>query len=158
MTNRLVLFDLIVAHLIGRFTCTNCGAPQQSKLVHHPVVSRHGDQVALRFRVECACGQAGWLRVNLPVLLFGYLLAWQVLFQADRRARTPHAPVPLIGHQSKLFPGIIAEYVQLVGRLPAAGAEPTCADQVAFELNDEEWANFLRRLGFDRNDSPSADS
>ncbi len=155
MAARLVFLNWIVAHLIGRFSCAGCGAAEQPRIVHYPAITRRGDQVELRFRVECSCGKTGWLRVQLPVLLFGYLLAWQMIFEADKHGRAARAPVQVMGHESALFPRIIAEYVQLVGRLPTASTEPTYADQVGFRLNDEEWGKFIKRLGFEGDGEPA---
>lgn len=159
MANKLVFMSWIIAHLAARFSCGKCGVAAQSRIVHYPSITRHGDQVELAFRVRCACGQGGSLRVRLPLLLFGYILAWQAILEADQRARTSVASSQVIGHESELFPRLVSEYMQLISRLPTgASAEPSAADQVAFELNDEEWAEFLKRMGLNGNGGAPAES
>ncbi len=155
MSSRLVFMSWILGHLVSRFSCRKCGNAEECKTVHYPMITRRGDQVELRYRVECGCGQTGWLRVQLPILLFGFLLAWQILFEADKRGRAPHVPVQVIGQQSKLFPRLLGEYMRLISALPATGTTtPTAADQAAFELNDQAWTDFLKRMGFD-GDAPA---
>lgn len=155
MPTKLIFLTWILAHFAARFLCGGCGVADACRIFHYPAITRRGNRVVLRFPVRCACGKTGSLRVELPVLLFGYLLAWQVIFEADKRGRTSVAAVPVIGHESKLFPRIVCEYVDLIGSLPlGATSGPSAADQVLFELDDEGWAKFLKKLGFD-GDAPA---
>lgn len=149
MATRLIFPNWLIAHFAARFTCSKCGHSDGTMTVHYPFITRRGDQVELRFPTRCACGQAGSFRVRLPLLLFGFLLAWLVLIDADQRARNSVATLPVLAHKSPLFRRLVGEYMQLISRLPAgAPAEPSAADQVALELGDDEWAQFLKRMGF----------
>jgi hypothetical protein len=150
MATQLVFVTWIIAHLANRLSCGKCGLAKPSRTIYYPTITRRENQVELRFRVRCACGQGGSLRVQLPVLLFGYILAQQAMLEAHKRGRTSVASMQVMGHESKLFSQFVREYVELIGRLPpAATADPTETDQIAFELNDEQWAEFLKRMGFE---------
>lgn len=156
MASKLVFLSWIVAHLASRYRCRKCSLADQSRIVHYPAITRCGDQVELRFPTQCGCGQSGSFRVRLPLLLFGYLLAWQAISEADKRTRTSVASMKVMSHESQLFPRLVKEYMQLISHLPTgAPGEPSPADQIAFNLDDAEWEKFLKRMGID-GDPPAA--
>ena len=149
MQRPLVLPAEVVGHYLVGYRCRQCGGLSHSAYVLYPTIKLNETDADLLYPVICGCGRRGCVRIRMPTLLFGYVLARTHNLQAFLRANRSQAkvfvapgPSPMLEHMVADFAAVVAAYGGGLGRVP------TDLDRAKFGLSEAEWPEFLRRLGF----------
>ncbi len=137
--------DLMTDLLSGRH-CPKCDVPDLPLIVLDPEVVERNNVIELKFQAMCACGSRATMRLKLPLLMLGLVLARDALRKMAARPETPNVPQIIQPKPSGLFRELIRDYTDLIRALPGGSLAPTGADQVALEMNEAEWREFLQRM------------
>jgi len=158
--------DFMLSEFRSGVVCDKCSQSGQMLTFHVPEIKRKGVFVEIWYRYKCTCGWGSALRVELPLLLFGYVLARLAMIDTFRR-RLSKSTVPVLDGRCKQFFDFVRDFENLfeeyskihtAGLLPpdkrgdelakATPNSPTELDRLRFNLQDEDWREFLRRMGF----------
>jgi hypothetical protein len=93
-------------------------------------------------------GRRGQFVISLHALLLGYLLVNVAFLKASGRSRK--TSLTIYPRCRDLVQQLLDEFETNVAKYAGtAWVEPTVSDRAQFNLSDEEWNRFLRRMGFD---------
>ena len=152
-------------HWACMWQCLVCGQSGEPIRLLFPEIRREHNIVVLTYPVICQCGQRGSLRVELPILLFGIVLARIVLLETKRgryRGEIDIKPgeTQTFRRYAADFEQAIVEFAeQALGFPSGVFASPKTdsarwvglsdAERVKFDMSVVQWQEFLRRLGMD---------
>ena len=157
MANSLVLPDFIVGHFFRPAPCKRCGRLSRFLLVRYPCMTRQGMHVHLRYPSKCSCGCAQSVCIRMPLLFFGYVVAELLIQTSEKRARRSKAERQVIPGQCELLSTFARQFEKLMAEdMAVANDAPSDVDRLSFDLTEQEWADFLRRMGYseDQNEEP----
>lgn len=162
MKKTMLLPDCFLVPFLRNYECPVCGQRDRTVTLRYPRVRRVPPHIELGFPVRCPCGKADHLKIIMPMLLFGYLLAWDALVGSERKFAKSEMSLRLGRSGSDLLQQLIPEYEALLAQtvqranqlvLPSENvAESDSAkatERLGFGFNEQQWADFLRRLGID---------
>ena len=152
-------------HWASSWECCHCHQSGQPIRLLFPDVRRAKNIVVLTYPVICECGKRGSLRVELPILLFGIVLARIVLLETKcgryrgeidlkpgetdtfrRYAAGFEQAIVEFAEQALGFPRDESKSKNVDGDRWAGLGDP---ERVRFDMSVSEWQEFLRRLGLD---------
>lgn len=162
----MLLPDSFLAAFLRNYECPACGRRDRSLRLRFPRVRRNPPNIELGFPAQCGCGKADHLKIVMPMLLYGYLLAWHSLVGSERKFGRSEMTINIWRSSSDLLRGLLREYESLLTQtvqqsnplaIPNEDAnDPSAADiteRLLFGLNEQQWADFLRRLGIDNSET-----
>jgi len=147
--------------MLGQFitpgACRLCGGVDKSVTLLAPSLSWKSEMIELVYPLRCPCGGSGSVPIRIPTLFFGYMLA---VVAMDDAARLNHLKANMTVHAPRnrdLLDQIVRQFQALMCRCSCThkniqlnelclGGEP---EHMKFGLEPDEWARFLRRLGFE---------
>lgn len=166
MMNPLVLPTYVLQHLAKEWRCGGCGERGVVRLVY-PLVTEEQGTVRLAFPWRCGCGQFGCLSIQMPILLFGYLLARVFLLETSRRRR-PKTETVVLPRESRCFLSFAQGYAETISRYINGSvheesidadvsnfgclkglSRPNALERLFFLMPRPEWDAFMKRLGFE---------
>jgi hypothetical protein len=152
-------------HWASSWQCKHCGQSGDPIRLLFPDLRREQNIVVLTYPVICQCGRRGSLRVELPILLFGIVLARLVIMDAKRGRH--RGEIDLKPGKTAAFRRCAADFEQAIvefaeqalgfPRDESESPDAKCArwtglsdvDRLKFDMSVAEWQAFLRRLGVD---------
>jgi len=150
MASRLVLPNFVVGHFFRPRTCRRCKRLIQHPFVRHPTVELRGNALHLRYPGRCGCGCHFTIHIQMPVLFFGYLLTRFLVLDNDKKARRSRSDMGISPGECSLVNDFAVRYQQLLSeQLTIDTDDLTELDRCRFALDDDEWKDFRRRMGFD---------
>lgn len=163
--SRMILPNYIVGNFVPAKACRRCGRSDGSFTLLFPQLNWHGDEIELIYPLRCSCGGSGCVRIRLPTLLFGYILASVSLVDAANHHRSK-ARMTVKASSTDILVNIFRNFDHLMEacataapRSPALpigerncidGNDADDAERIKFGFDKDEWKQFLRRLGLDR--------
>ncbi len=149
----------MIGQYLSTFVCPACGRNDKQHQVFYPRTTRHGNEIQLRFNMQCACGKCTPLTVKLPILFLGYLMVRDAILESDMGG---DATFTWMTVEPSADNGFLAqrtrEYREIMEQLPS-GLEPPCtADRTGLNLNEQEWRDFLKRMQLGTDDCAEAGS
>jgi len=85
----------------------------------------------------------------MPVLFFGYVVARFLILDSDKRARRSNAEMHVRPRECSLLHTFASSFRKLLDeQLRSAPDQLNDVDRLSFEFDEQEWADFTRRLGF----------
>lgn len=166
----LVLPTIVLSHIFCEWKCPACNRSGQLIQVQYPQNRQEGVSVELTYPVRCACGRLDSFTIRLPYLVRGYMLIKFALLENYNRHR--NQSVAMLPARSKLVLNIMSEFDQAIVHYvtqpmcstPIAREEPDLIAQSPikpaevqrfnFSFTDEQWRDFLRRLGYGNDGYP----
>lgn len=150
MTFQIVLPFFIVGHFFRPEPCMQCRRIPDRLNVGYPFLKIEGDSVFIRYAGQCTCGARQTIRFRLPLLFFGYILARFVILDAERKARRSKAEMRVTPKPCDFVAQFALELQGLIARQKETKAsELTDADRFALPMTDDDFSEFMRRMGFD---------
>lgn len=166
---KLIFPPWILCEFLTAWECQDCGQSGKRVWLKFPVITQpRRDVIVLQYPVKCPCGSHGCLNVSLPLLLFCYVVGRLDLLELRRRRRK--AEMQVLPEESELLFGFIRDFeLEVIELAPGIAEnlppkdnkppEPQAAklgrpgdhERFGFELTEQEWVEFLRRLGFEDN-------
>ena len=152
-------------HWASSWECRHCHQSGDPIRLLFPDLRREHNTVVLTYPVICQCGRRGSLRVELPILLFGIVLARIVLMEA--KCGRYRGEIDLKPGETDTFRRYAADFEQAIVEFAeqalgfprgvfqspktdsARWAGLSDAERVKFDMSVTEWQEFLRRLGVD---------
>jgi hypothetical protein len=169
VATRLILPEYIVAGFVPPTPCTRCGRAGGDFNLLFPQLNWCGAEIELIYPLRCPCGGSSCVPIRLPTLLFGYILASVALVDAANRRRSK-ATMTVTPHRSDLLVDIFRKFDGLMKsstaatlqsptpsnaeRNPLNGRDVQDAERAKFGFDENEWKDFLRRLGLDTPHNP----
>lgn len=165
MTRSLILPHYFLTPFFLNHQCQHCGAVMTHVTLRYPKITHEPPNIILGFPTQCSCGRGNHVKVELPMLLFGHLLARETLLHAGDKFCRSAATLSFKPQPSDLLEKLVAEYEQLLVKTVEQAShivvpgkeEETIAientraadlvDRLRFGLNPDEWAKFRRRMG-----------
>lgn len=174
MATRLILPDYVVRNFVPPNACRRCGRSDMSFKLLFPRLTWGKTTIELVYPLRCPCGGSGNVRIKLPTLLFGYILANVALVDTAHRRRSI-ATMTVSPHQrSDMLTKMFLDFDRLMeanatttlrsptmreGERRSVGDNDTSdAERVRFGFDKNEWKAFLRRLGLDSSDEGNSKS
>lgn len=157
MANRLLLPSYIVSHFCRPEPCPKCRRIPGVLRVEYPVVTLTGNDVLLVFRARCTCGGSQPIRVRWPILFFGFVLARLTAIEAPKRARQTTGTMQISSGHCELLGTFARDFQTLMAEEGHAATEPSALDRMSFEIDEAEWPEFLRRMGFEAGPEPTGE-
>ncbi len=163
MATRLILPDYIVGNFVPAGACRRCGRSDGHFTLHFPQMHWYGAEVELIYPSRCSCGGTGSVRIKVPTLLFGYILASVALVDSANRRRSK-ATMTVTPSSTDILVDIFRKFDRLMetssSAMPRSPALPSDegnaidngvddAERIKFGFDKDEWKEFLRRLGLD---------
>lgn len=156
--------EYMLSELRADFTCERCGRSDQVLAFERPSMQQTGIYVLFVYRYTCPCGDRGCLRVGIPALFYGFILAKLAILAANKRRRRSSVATVTKG-PSKYFRILLRDFEaafdkfckSLSGRdlmtdppdsEEPSGPRPTELDRLRFNFRIADWQDFLRRMGF----------
>lgn len=170
MKKTMLLPDSFLAPFIANYECPVCGKRNRAVTLRYPRVRRNPPNIELGFPVRCWCGKAEHLKIVMPMLLFGYLLAWDALIDSERKFGRSEMILNITPSSHWLLQKLLPEYDSLLTQTAQQGKQviipsepiPECSDAIErlrFGFSEQQWAEFLRRMGLGPDESnESSDS
>ena len=169
--SKMILPEYIVTHFVPANACKRCGRSDLSFKLLFPQLKWGKTDIELIYPLRCPCGGSGCVRVKLPKLLFGYILANVALGDAAHRRRSK-VTMTVLPHQRD---DMLARMFLDFDRLMEAGATTTQrslsvpdseqnslddndTERIKFGFAKDEWKDFLRRLGLDAPGTENSES
>jgi hypothetical protein len=166
MRSDLLFMEYIVCHFLLGWVCDRCEQSGQMVQVFYPEIHWHGSVVEMLYRVRCPCGGRGAVPVRLPILIFAYVVGRLELLYAFSRGRHRKSEMPVKPEKSDLFSSFLRDFERDVAGFSARMApatsgsaeanhatrklgQPADYERFDFSLSEDEWVDFLRRMGFD---------
>ena len=162
MISRMILPNFIVSQFIPPAACEKCGRSDLSFTVLAPQFAWKGERVELNYPLRCPCGGVGHIPVQLPTLFFGYILANIAIIDAARMRRSKAMMTVRASSDNKILEQIVGRFNWLMQPCNCAhkfiqtseldflrNAAAIQRDRKKFGFDQDEWAQFMRRLGFD---------
>lgn len=132
--------------LASGFKCSSCGRSGQALYVRSPAWKKSGLNIELSYPLRCgACGKASSLRLNLPLLLLGYILVWSEFYANRRRNGGELCIKPC---KADTFATLCSEFSRTLAQYGGSVAGlPSDSDRIQFGFSQQEWTDFEKRLG-----------
>lgn len=162
--SRMILPDYIVSHFVPPKARARCGRSDGSFTLLFPQLNWHWDEIELIYPLRCSCDGSGCVRIRLPTLLFGYILASVSLVDAANHRRSK-ARTTVKASSTDILVNIFRNFDHLMEacstavprspalpgteRSPTGDTEMDKAERLKFGFEKVEWREFLRRLGLD---------
>ena len=169
--SKMILPEYIVTHFIPANACRRCGRSDLSFTLLFPQLKWGKTDIELIYPLRCPCGGSGCVRVKLPKLLFGYILANVALVDAAHRRRSqvtmtvsPHQRDDMLARMFLDFDRLMeAEATTTQRSLSVPDSEQNSLDdndteRIKFGFAKDEWKDFLRRLGLDAPGTENSES
>ena len=123
-----IVSDVLLRSILAGYHCPECNRqPELLKLMSQGF-QLLGDQFEVVFRVQCACGRRGNLKLILPYLLWGSLKMWDyVAATYSKESRIP--PRQISVGNPETFRDLVKRYWERLAREPARDAEPVDGDR-----------------------------
>ncbi len=158
MAECLVFPNFIVGHFFRPVPCKRCGRLIRGLLVRYPFITRQKNDVHLRYPSKCSCGCLQSVCIRMPVLFFGYVIAQFLILNSEKRARRSTAEMQVTPGESSLLSRFVQGFEKLMAeQMPAAMDLPSDVERLSFHLTEQEWADFLRRMGFSEDQNEESD-
>ena len=147
MTKGFLFPWFLESELAAGFRCGYCGRTGQAIFLRAPRLERSGCEIRICYPAKCsACGTVSVLGLRMSVLLCGWALLWSEMYAKRRRRDTSEKCVKPA--RADTFARICAEFSELLAQHGASTAGlPTDIDGIQLGLNQQDWADFLKRLG-----------
>ena len=143
-----VLPHYIECHFFRSYRCGRCGKRPEQINTLYPQIRRNGAEIELIYPIRCPCGGYGSQKVEMPLLLFGELLTSVEIVHGHNRWAKPRTLKPLWPKESEFFKNVLGRFRRVMQlELARSRCDPTTEDRVCFDMSDEGWADFMRRLG-----------
>ena len=148
------LFPMFIeSELAAGFKCGFCSNSGQALYLSPPRWKRSGTDIQIFYPTRCgACGRVSNLTISMPILLFGFTLAWSRMFASGRQ---PGKGVEkcIIPSKPKSFVSICREFSDLLSQHGGSVASLLSnTDRIQFGFTPQEWSEFAKRLGFEGED------
>jgi hypothetical protein len=152
-------------HWASSWECRHCHQSGDPIRLLFPELRREHNIVVLTYPVICQCGRRGSLRVELPILLFGIVLARIVLMET--KCGRYRGEIDLKPGETRAFRQYAADFEQALvefaeqalgfprGESKSRGLDGDRwaglgdPERAKFDMSVAEWQEFLRRLGAD---------
>lgn len=151
MASRIIFPDFMLAHWVPDEPCERCGRSDK-RFVRYPGIYQDGNDLEIRYPASCcACGCLSTIRIHLPILQFGYLLAEIEKLDNWTRSRRSKASMCVGPGNPTIIQGWLDEFPVVLAQ-QARSLLPNGADQAMFGMNADDWNDFLRRMEMERGD------
>ena len=137
------------SEIAAGFRCQFCRRSGQAVYLRPPLLQRHGAEIRVYYPVRCgACNKVSGVGLRTEVLFLAYVKLWTTLYGQRRKPSdaeicvTP-APANTLAKIRKEFCELLAEHGGSIA------GKPNDVDRQGMGFCEEDWADFLRRLGVD---------
>ena len=94
----------------------------------------------------------------MPVLFFGYVIAQFLILNSEKRARRSTAEMQVTPGESSSLSTFVQSFQKLMAeQMPAVSETPSDVERLSFHMTEQEWADFLRRMGFSEDQKEESD-
>jgi hypothetical protein len=151
--------DYIECAFLNTYRCEGCGRSGEVLQVLFPSLAwqRDDESIQISYPVRCVCGKAGVAGTKLPFLLFCFICGW-LEYQGTSRLQPPQSSQQIRPNESALLSHIVCDFEQVMASYGLRNAasfdsEPTETDRGLFGVSEKGWREFLKRMGFGKDES-----
>ena len=137
------------SEMAAGFRCQFCRRSDQAVYLRPPLLQRHGAEIRVYYPVRCgACGKSSGFGLRMEVLFLAYARLWVMLY--GQRRKPSDAEICVRPVRGNTLAKIRKEFCELLAEHGGSVAGvPNDLDRHEMGFCEEDWADFLRRLGAD---------